>query len=246
MPFASHLAMSIGFFAGIIPAVIIIFMTLKEYDEYYEDKHFFFLLVLGLFAGTMTALIYYWSIIYLGQNLSLLTLPLIIVGFAIYEILLFTIVLSMKRFGGKYDLTYYGVVFGGSIGAVLNMFNIFLYLRNYNLTSQAILSMVFMVPTLPLLYISIGALVGFGLVKERFLKYSAWAFILKSIFNGIFIFWFIAFLFWPPERGWDLMVLGLLFAFCLYLYVSREHLPGSLPEHLQKHRRRQKRKQKRK
>jgi len=131
MPFASHLAMSIGFFAGIIPAVIIIFMTLKEYDEYYEDKHFFFLLVLGLFAGTMTALIYYWSIIYLGQNLSLLTLPLIIVGFAIYEILLFTIILSMKRFGGKYDLTYYGVVFGGSIGAVLNMFSLGFYPQDH-------------------------------------------------------------------------------------------------------------------
>ena len=91
MPFGSHLAMSIGFFAGIIPAVILIFMTLKEYDEYYEDKHFFFLMVVGLFAGIFTSLLYYWSIIYMAANLFLLVLLFIVLGFAIFEIRLYVI-----------------------------------------------------------------------------------------------------------------------------------------------------------
>ncbi len=244
MPFASHLAMSIGFFAGIIPSVFIIFMTLEKYDEYYKDKHFFFLLVVGLFAGIMTALIYYWSIIYMSENLSLLIIVTIILGFAIYEFLLFTIILSMKRFGLKYDLTYYGVVLGGSIAGVLGMFNIYVYLHTYDLTGSALISMALMIPTLPLVYISLGALVGFGVFTGNFFKYSLWVVALKACFNIIFIFWYIAFLYWPPERGWDLMVPGLVFAVILYYVVINEYLPAALPEHLRKHWRRGKRRKK--
>ncbi len=245
MPFASHLAMSIGFFVGIIPSVIIIFMTLQEYDEYYEDKHFFFLMVVGLFAGIMIALFYYWSIYYLNQNLTIITLVLIIVGFALFEMLLLSIILSMKRFGFKYDLTYYGVVLGGSIAGVLGMFIVYLYMNNLELSSHAILSIVLMTPTLPLLYISLGALMGFGLFSNNFLKYAGWVVFLKILFNILFIFWFIALLFWA-ERGWDLMIIGLAFAISIYYYVTRNHLPLALPEHLRKHKRRTKRKQKQK
>lgn len=246
MPFAQHLAMSIGFFVGILPAVTIIFMTLKEYDDYYEDKHFFLLLVIGLFAGTMTSLIYYWSIIYLSESLNWLSLVAIIVGFAIYEMLLFTIILSMKRFGAKYDLTYYGVVLGGSIAGVICMFSIFVYLINYDLSNQSILSMALLVPTMPLMYIGLSAIVGYGISHGRYLKYALWTIVLKSIFNVIFIFWFIAFLFWTDVGGWEWMVFGFAFAILLYWYVIRNHLPQALPEQLRKDMRRKKRKQKRK
>ena len=242
MPLASHLAMSIGFFAGILPAVIIVFMTLKEYDDYYEDKHFFLLLVIGLFAGTMTSLIYYWSIFYLSTNLTLLSLVAIIIGFALYEMLLFTIILSMKRFGAKYDLTYYGVVLGGSIAGVICMFSIFVFLFNFDLTNQAILSMALLIPTMPLTYISLSALMGYGISHNKYLKYGIWVVILKSIFNVVFIFWFIAFLYWE-ERGWDLMIFGFVFGVLLYWYIIRQHLPNSLPEALRKNMRRKKRRQ---
>jgi hypothetical protein len=243
MPFASHLAMSVGFFMGILPAVTLVFLTLKEYDEYYEDKHFFFAMVVGLFIGIMTAVIYYWSIIYLSGNLSLLPLLIIIIGFSVYEMLLLSIILSMKRFGVKFDLTFYGVVLGGCMAGVIVMFCIYLYLFNRDPTGPAILSMILLVPTLPLLYISLGAIVGFGICQGQFYKYSALVVVLKSIFNVVFIFWFISFLYWP-ERGWDVMIFGLIFAVLLYIYTTREFLPATLPEAQARHLRRQKRRQK--
>ncbi len=244
MALGSHLAMSIGFFVGVIPSVILIFFTLREYDEYYQDKHFFYLLVVGLFGGIMTALMYYWSVFYLGENWTLMVLLSLIIGFAIFEILLFTIILSMKRFDGKYDLPYYGVVLGGSIAGVLGMFVVYAQLSEYDMSFQTALSIALMIPTLPMFYISIGAMVGFGIPQNKSFKYSGWAVVYKTIFNLILIFWMIAFFYWP-ERGWDLMIFGLAFAVSMYYYVTKYLLPQALPEHLRKHRRRAKRRAKR-
>ena len=246
MPFASHLAMSIGFFAGIVPAVIILFMTLKEYETYYEDKHFFFLLFAGLLGGTMVALMYYWSIYYLATNFTLFVLLSIVLGFAICEALLFTIILSMKRFGGKYDLTYYGVVMGGAIGGVLVMFSFYVYLTANEISTGAIISMALTIPAIPLAYISIGAMIGYGLFRGELLKYAGWVLFLKSIFNFLFLFWLIAFWYWVDVSGWEWMLICLIFAGLIYLYVTRELMPDALPENLRKHRRRAKRKRRRK
>jgi hypothetical protein len=243
MPFASHLALSIGFFLGIIPSVTFIFMTLKEYDDYYEDKHFFFLMVVGLFAGMMTALMYYWSILYIVGNVNSLIFLIIIIG--IYEGLLIAIILSMKRFGGKFDLTYYGVVLGGCIAGMLGMFFVYVYLNNYEVNSQSILSMALMIPTLPLLYMSMGAIIGFGLFNKRFFRFSLWVIILKIVFNIFLILWLTTFWFEPPGYGWEFMSIGLGFAGFLFYYTFRDILPGALPEHLRKHKRRTKRMRKR-
>ncbi len=243
MPFSDHLAISIGFFAGILPAVILIFYTLKEYDDYYEDKHFFILLILGLIIGVPTSLFYYWSIIYLATVKNLMANFVIFLIIAIYELLILTIIISMKRFGGKYDLTYYGVVLGGSKAGVIAMFCIFLFFRTNDINPQGALSLGLLIPTLPMLYISIGSMIGFGLFRGLFLKYAILVVIIKTIFNGLFIFWFIAFLYWYPEYGWELMIIGIIFSYIIYDYSRRRILIEALPETLRKHRRRKKRKE---
>lgn len=243
MPFASHLAMSIAFLSSVLPAVFLIFMTLQEYDEYYEDKHFFFNLVLGLFIGIISSVFYYWSLIFFFYNQALIVLISLMVGFAIYEVLLFSIILMMKRFNAKYDITYYGVVLGGAFAGLLSMFSIYIYLRTYDLSQLAILSMVFLIITLPLIYISMGAMLGFGIHRGDLFKNSLKIIIIKSLFNFLFIFWFIGFYFWP-DRGWELMFFGLLIGLGMYYYTFQSVLPAALPEHLRKHRRRTKRKKK--
>ncbi|WP_455392261.1 hypothetical protein [[Eubacterium] cellulosolvens] len=246
MPFASHLAMSIAFFLSILPAVFLVFMTLKEYDEYYEDKHFFFNLVLGLFAGIMSSVIYYWSIVFFIANQALTILISLIVGLAIYELLIFSIVLLMKRFNAKYDITYYGVVLGGAFAGLLGMFSIYIYLRTFNITPAGVLSMVLLIITLPMIYISMGAMIGFGIHKGDLFGNSLKIIGIKSIFNILFILWFIGFFYLPPDHGWEWMFFGFIFAGAAYYYTYQTVLPGALPEHLSKHLRRKKRKEKKK
>jgi hypothetical protein len=242
MAYGNNLAMSLGFIGGIVPAVILIFFTLREYEGYFKDKHFFFLLAMGLFGGIGTALFYYWSIIYYSE-LSILTLLILLLLFSLYEMLLFTIVLSMKRFGRKYDLTYYGVVFGGTIAGVISMFSIYVFFTVYDPTLLAVLSIALLIPTLPLLYMSLGAMIGYGLYKNKSAKYSLRMVIYKTVFNFIFIFWLQGFLYLPPEHGFEWIGIGLVFAFFLYYYATNDLLPAALPERLQKHRRRRKRKE---
>lgn len=243
MPIATHLAMSIGFFASLLPAVILVFITLKDYDPYYEDKNFFLNLVLGLFAGTATSVIYYWSIIFFFDNFALTILISLIIGWAIYEVLLFSIILMMKRFEAKFDITYYGVVFGGSLAGLVGMFSIFIYLLTYDLNLNGILSMALMVLTLPLAYISLGAMVGTGIHTGNSFANSLWLIFVKSIFNIFLILWFIGFFFLPPSHGWEWMFFDFLIAAAWFYHTYNNVLPGALPEHLRKHRRRMKRRQ---
>jgi hypothetical protein len=241
MPLGDHLALTIGFFTGILPAVIIVMYTLKDYDEYYKYENFFILLVLGLVAGVPSALIYYWTIIYLASVMAILAFIAMFIIIAVYEFLLLTIILSMKRFGAKYDLTYYGVTLSGTISGVIVMFSIYLFFRSIDLTAQAILSMAFFIPTMPMIYITIGAMTGFGIFRGEFFKYGLRVVIIKTIFNVLLVFWFIAFLFWV-ERGWEWMAIGLVIGIIGYYYTVKDLLPAALPKKLQKHRRRARRK----
>ena len=242
MPFGDHLAISIGFFTGILPAVALVFETLKEYDPYYKDEHFSILMVIGLIVGVPTALFFYWSLIYLAPINNILVLSVICFFIAIYELLLLTIILSMKRFGGDYDLTYYGVVLSGCLAGVIIMFCVYLFVRSNDLSSQALLSLGLLIPTMPLMYISLGSLLGYGIFKAKFLKYASLFVIIKTIFNGLFLLWFIFFLFSPPEYGWELMAIALIFSIFMYYYSYKRILPDALPPKLKKHRRRSKRK----
>jgi hypothetical protein len=243
MPLGDHLALSIGFFTGILPAVILVMLTLKDYDGYYKDEHFFILLVFGLVAGVPTALIYYWTIIYLASVMAIIALVAIFIIIAVYELLLLTIILSMKRFGAKYDLTYYGVTLSGTMAGVIVMFSIYLFFRSIDVSAQAILSMAFFIPTMPMLYITLGAMTGFGIFRGEFFKYGLRVVIIKTIFNVFLIFWFIGFLFWT-ERGWEWMAIGLVFGLIGYYYTVKDLLPAALPKKMQEHRRRARRRAK--
>jgi hypothetical protein len=246
MPLAQHLAMSLGFFMSVLPAIVLVFMTLKEYEKYFEDKHFFFSMVLGLFAGIVSSVIYYWSIDYFTKTMALVILISLIIGIAIYEVLLIMMILLMKRFNAKYDITYYGVVLGGSFAGLLGMFSIYVFFINIDATELAIVSMVLLIITLPMIYISTGAIIGFGIIKGEIFKFSGFAILIKSVFNIFLILWFLGFFYIPPQHGWEWMFFGFLFAAGLFYYTYQYILPDALPEHLQRHRRRTKRKERKK
>jgi hypothetical protein len=152
----------------------------------------------------------------------------------------------MERFGGKFDLTYYGVVLGGTVAGVIGMFNIYVFFTAYDPSWQAVLSIALMIPTLPLLYISISSMIGFGLFKHKFMKFAGWMVFYKTIFNVLFILWYLGYLFLPPEHGWEWMAICIVFAVIMYRYSTTDLLPSALPEKLKKHRRRKRRQEKQK
>lgn len=245
MALTSHLAMSIGFFVGIIPSVILMFWTLRAYDKFYNDNHLLFQLAMGLIAGTITGLFYYWSVDYLGQALALTSFMAIVILFAIYELILITIILSRKHYDNIYELTFQGVIMGGAMAGPVVMFATFVYLYFLDLSFNAVLSIAFLVPTIPMLYITIGALIGYGLYKNEFNKYGIRVIILKSGFNVIFILWFILFLYDPIDRGWQIIAIGFVFAVLLYRYTILKIIPMTLPGNVYKKWSREKRREQR-
>jgi len=245
MALTSNLALSIGFFVGIIPSVLLMFWTLREYDKFYNDSYLLFQLAMGLIAGTITGLFYYWSVFYLGGAQSFISFLAVVILFAIYELILITIILSRKHYDNIYELTFQGVIMGAAMAGPVVMFCSFVYLTTFDLSFNAVLSIAFLVPTIPMLYIAIGAMIGYGLYKNEFNKYGVRVIILKSGFNVIFILWFILFLDEPVDRGWQFIAIGFIFAVILYRYTISKIIPMTLPGNVFKKWSRQKRREKR-
>jgi hypothetical protein len=102
-------------FMGIIPALVLLFISLKGYDGYYKDKVIFLTFILGIFAGFISNLIE-WFTITAGI--------LFIILFPILEQLFKTIILNISRFHGKKETVVYGLSLGLGFGSIFTPFSI--------------------------------------------------------------------------------------------------------------------------
>lgn len=82
-------------FLGIIPALILFYISLKGYEGYYKDKTVFLTFVIGIILGVVAAIVrwYMWF--------NLLPWLIFIILFAFFEQLLKTMVLNIPRFHFK-------------------------------------------------------------------------------------------------------------------------------------------------
>ncbi len=102
-------------FVGIIPALIILFFSLKGYDGYYKDKSIFLTFVIGIIFGVIAAVL----------RLYLSPPPLLVVYiilFAFFEQLSKTIVLNIGRLHLKKETTIYGLSLGLGFGSSFTPF----------------------------------------------------------------------------------------------------------------------------
>ncbi len=103
----------------------VLWILLRRYDGFFDEAKMFFAIVVGLFAGLITAAFE----LYTGfMGLAAPGLPgwvtaflFAVVGYAFFESGLKAVVLNLGRYKGKKDTPYYGVALGLSIGAMIAM-----------------------------------------------------------------------------------------------------------------------------
>lgn len=116
----------VGTFVNIIPAMAALWLLLRRYEGYFEDARLFFALVVGLFAGTLTA----WAEVAFGfGDVDFLRrvgpgvgLLMFVVGYALLETGVKAMVMGLKRFRGRRDAPYYGASLGLGMGAMMGSF----------------------------------------------------------------------------------------------------------------------------
>ena len=79
-------------FLGIIPALVLLYISLKGYEGHYKDKTIFLTFVVGIILGVIAAF---------AQSLTFAGVIIYIILLAFFDQLLKTIVLNLRRLQGK-------------------------------------------------------------------------------------------------------------------------------------------------
>ena len=102
-------------FIGIIPALVLLFISLKGFDGYYKDKIVFLTFVIGIIAGFISIIIE-WYTAAVGIWFIIL--------YPILEQLFKTIILNLSRFHGNKETVIYGLSLGLGFGSIFTPFSI--------------------------------------------------------------------------------------------------------------------------
>ena len=169
-------------FLGIIPALIVIYISLKGYEEYFEERKIFIMFMVGIIAGFIAAII---------ETLTLGIGILFVILFPFLEQLLKTMILNLRRFYMKPDTIIYGLCLGLGFGSIFTAFSIIYqqFIRADNVTTGIDLYSISLVLIgsfgIILLHGATGMLIGYGISKGKLLRCFSYTIILQIPFTGL-------------------------------------------------------------
>jgi hypothetical protein len=163
-------------FLGIIPALVLLFISLKGYDGYYKDKVIFLTFIAGLIIGVITVILEAYTArvgIYF------------IILFPVLEQLFKTIILNIGRFHGNKETPIYGLSLGLGFGSIFIPSSIILLnvQGSYdNITlAYALLGAIGII----LIHAATGVSIGYGVYSYSLTKYLLFAIILYVPVTGL-------------------------------------------------------------
>ena len=207
-------------FLGIIPALFIMWISLKGYEGYYKDKSIFLTFVIGLIFGVIAVVV----------RLVISPLPLLIVFiimFAFFEQLFKTILLNLRRLHFKKEATIYGLSLGLGFGSSFTPFMIIAesmsgQSNNYFLILAAIGSL-----GIILFHSATSAYIGFGIYSGKLTRYLLIAILIQLPFNAIIDATRILSLrAYFPHMQAGLVLYGLI----IFVYVLKKIMPQILEQ----------------
>ncbi len=164
-------------FLGIIPALILLYISLKGYEGLYKDKAIFLIFVIGIILGVIAAFVR----AYLNPPALLLVY---IALFAFFEQLIKTVVLNIGRLQRKKETTIYGLSMGLGFGS---SFTPLLIIAGSQIQSDiSFISLIaFGSIGFILFHAATGSYIGYGLYSGKLIKHLMIAIILQLPFNAL-------------------------------------------------------------
>ena len=163
-------------FLGIIPALLLLFISLKGYDGYYKEKTIFLTFVIGIILGVITIII---RLLINPQSY----LIVFIIIYAFFEQLIKLIILNIGRLQYKKETIIYGLSIGLGFGTI---FTPFLIIAGgfYGQNDITFLSLVaFGSFGFILFHAASGVFIGFGVYSGKIIKYLLFVILLQIPFN---------------------------------------------------------------
>jgi len=200
-------------FLGIIPALLIMYISLKGYDGYYKDKSIFLTFIIGIVFGVIAAVI----------RLRINAEPFIISFLVLYAFLdqLFkTIILNIGRFHLNKETVIYGLSLGLGFGSSFTPF--FIIIESMSDVSNAFYLSLITIASIGfiLFHAATGAYIGFGIYSGKLFRFLLIAVLLQIPFNALSDLIFFRSYF--PYVQISLLIYGLIFFIYVIIWVVPE------------------------
>lgn len=149
---------------GIAPALALMYWTMRDYTyprvqkPFFDDRKLFPMLAVGMVIGV---------VIYTVQNSFNMAFILYALIFALLEELVKLVVLNLKRFHGKLDTPFYGLVLGLGIGSTMAFGAVWVTILSFASAGQTLaitdyLVLIVVAVQFVLLNGATGAIIGIG------------------------------------------------------------------------------------
>jgi hypothetical protein len=208
-------------FIGIIPALFLLYLSLKGYEGYYKDKNIFLSLLAGLVAGFFAA---FMELVTIGAGI------IVIVLFPVLEQILKMMILNIRRLQERGDTTVYGLSLGLGFGSIFTP--VTMIIANVQTESLALMLLVIIGSMgIILIHGATGAIIGYGIYAHKLSKY----FVLALVLHFPVTSWFFITTFYEVEQ----YQIGLIFyGLVIYWYATKKIMPQILTTRERRKRRR--------
>lgn len=205
-------------FLGIIPALILLYVSIKGYEGYYKDKNMFLSFIIGIIFGFIAAIVRIYAE-------PLVIIYIIIIAF--FEQLFKTIALNLRRLQEKKETTIYGLSLGLGFGAVFTPFLLISVESSTISNFQTFIMIMIGSFGFILFHAASGALIGYGISVGKLIKYLSIAILLQLPFNTINDLGrlFFSNTYFPYLQS-SLVVYGAIF----FIYVVKKIMPQILTQ----------------
>jgi len=211
-------------FLGIIPALLLLWISLKGYEGYYKEKNIFLTFIVGIVLGFFAAV----------ARIIIPIAALNVILFAIFEQLFKTIILNLRRFQQKKETAIYGLSLGLGFGSIFTPF--LLTAVGSPVTEDVYIFSLIMIGSIGIILFhgASGSFIGYGIYANKLARYLIIAIAVQLPFNGIIFMtrWlFSTEYFAYLQLG--LVVYGLTF----YWYTTKKIMPRILSQNIRRKRR---------
>jgi hypothetical protein len=161
-------------FLGVIPALLIMYVSLKGYEGYYRDKTMFLTFIIGIIMGFVAAFV---------QSFTFPLLIFFIIILSFFDQLFKTIVLNFPRFQKKCETPIYGLSLGLGFGSSFTPFMI-IATATISTNNTYILTLI-AIGSIGIIFFhgATGAYIGYGIFKGKLTRFLITCILLQIPFN---------------------------------------------------------------
>jgi len=201
-------------FLGIIPALILLYISLKGYEGHYKDKFIFLSFVAGIVVGFISVLV---------ETFTIAVGILFIILFPVLEQLFKTIILNIGRLQEKKETVLYGLSLGLGFGSIFTPFSMLTVQLQTGESIYLIISAVIGSVGIILLHGATGICLGYGIHTGKLSKYFIFAILLHLPVT--------AFIFITTMFNIGYLQLGLIpYGLLIYWYTTKKIMPQILTQ----------------